>query len=71
MAADLYDRGRMIFELPSDVQMAIKIKAVKSNMTTGAVVTEVVKKSLGKYVEEARAAIAESRESEKPGRHKS
>lgn len=53
------ERGRMIFELPSEVQMAIKIKAVKSSMTTGEVVCEAVTQVFGSYVEEAKAALSE------------
>jgi hypothetical protein len=59
MASDFTERNRMILELPSEVQMAIKLRAVKCSTTTGAVVSEAVQTAFGKYVEEARAALAE------------
>ena len=54
------DRNRMIIDLPSEVQMAIKIKAVKSNTTTGAVVSEAMHQTFASFIEEARAALAEN-----------
>jgi hypothetical protein len=61
--ADSAERGRMIFDLPSDVQMAIKIKAVKSSMTTGEVVAEAIKEMYGVYLEEAKIALSELKRS--------
>jgi hypothetical protein len=53
------DRARMIVDLPSEVQMAIRLRAVKSNMTTGAVVCLAVQQAFGNDVQEAKAALAE------------
>jgi hypothetical protein len=57
------NRNRMIVDLPSEVQMAIKLRAVKSSMTTGDVVSEAVQRAFSKDIEEARATIAENRRS--------
>jgi hypothetical protein len=62
------ERSRMIVDLPSDVQMAIRLRAVKSNSTIGEVVCEAVTQSLGKDIEEARAVLAEKKPNTK--RHK-
>jgi hypothetical protein len=61
VSTDNFERGRMIFDLPSDVQMAIKIKAVKSSMTTGEVVCEAVMKVFQGYLEEAKVALSEQK----------
>ena len=61
-------RDRMMIDLAPEVQMAIKIRAAKSNMTTGAVVTEAIEKVFGRYIEEAKAAIAEHDGKKKGGR---
>ena len=73
MAAKDQERNRMIVDLPPDVQLAIRIKAVKSNTTTGDVVCEAVQQTFSKYIEEAREALAEQNHSSKPntGRQKS
>ena len=65
MATENPERNRMIVDLPSDVQMAIKLRAVKSNMTTGAVVCEAVQKAFGKDILEARSALAEAKSAAK------
>ena len=59
VTVDNPERSRMIFDLPADVQMAIKIKAVKSGMTTGEVVCEAFGQVFGNYLEEARLALSE------------
>jgi len=61
MATKHTERSRMIVDLPTDVQMAIKLRAVKSNMTTGAVVCEAVQKAFLKDVQEARNVLAETK----------
>lgn len=58
-------RIRMIVDLPIDVQMAIKLRAVKSNSTTGEVVCEAIQRTFSKDVEEARIVLAESKSSKK------
>ena len=50
---------RMMLELPSEAQMAIKIRAAKSNMSTGSVVCEAVQKAFGADIREAKVALAE------------
>jgi len=50
----------MIVDLPSDVQMAIKLRAVKGNSTTGAVVCEAIQKTFSKDIQEARSVLAET-----------
>jgi hypothetical protein len=72
MASENTERNRMIVDLPSEVQMAIRLRAVKSNTTTGAVVCEAVHQAFAKDIEEARAALAEQRHPPKPstGRQK-
>ncbi len=72
MPADNQERNRMIVDLPSEVQMAIRLRAVKSATTTGAVVCEAVQLAFAKDVQEAKAALAEQQNSSKPstGRQK-
>jgi hypothetical protein len=59
------ERIRMMVDLSSDVQMAIKLRAVKSNMTTGAVVCEAVQTAFSKDIQEARSILAETKSSAK------
>ena len=70
MALEQNERNRMILEIPSEVQMAIRLRAVKSNMTTGDVVREAVQHRFGKDIEEARAALAEKEQKPVAGRKK-
>lgn len=51
-------RTRMIVDLPAEAQMAIKLRAVKSNSTTGQVVYEMVQKVLGKDLQDAKISLA-------------
>lgn len=44
----------MIVELPPEVQMAIRLRAVKAGMTTGEVVAEAVRLTFPADVEEAK-----------------
>lgn len=53
------ERNRMIVDIPLEVQMAIKIRALKNNVTTGEIVSEAVKKMFPKDLHEAKAALAE------------
>jgi hypothetical protein len=73
MSSENHARNRMIVDLPSEVQLAIRLRAVKSGTTTGNVVCEAVQSTFANDVEEARAALAEQQQSQKPstGRHKS
>jgi hypothetical protein len=66
--ADTYDRARMIFDLPSDVQMAIRLRAVKNAMTTGDVVSEAIQQAFGDDLTEARTVLADQRQEAKPTR---
>jgi hypothetical protein len=65
MSTENNERNRMIVDLPSEVQLAIRLRAVKSSTTTGNVVCEAVQNTFAKDVEEARAALAEQ-QSQKP-----
>jgi hypothetical protein len=71
MPAENTERNRMIVDLPAEVQMAIKLRAVKGDMTTGAVVSEAVKQVFGRDIDEAKAALADQHRSgtgkKKPG----
>lgn len=53
------ERIRMILELTVDVQMAIKLRAVKTGKTTGEVVTEAVQSMYSQDVKDAKCALAE------------
>jgi hypothetical protein len=66
MALEQYERNRMIVDLPSEVQLAIRLRAVKSNTTTGAVVCEAVQRAFAKDIEEAKVALAEQQHLPKP-----
>ncbi len=55
MPSDNQERNRMIVDLPSEVQLAIRLRAVKSSTTTGAVVCEAVHRAFARDVEEAKA----------------
>lgn len=57
--------GRMIFDLPADIQMTIKLRAIKSNITTGAVVSEAINKIFNADLEEARAVLIAREDGEK------
>jgi uncharacterized Fe-S cluster-containing radical SAM superfamily enzyme len=50
-------RSRMIFDLPFDIQMAIKLRAVKDNCTTGEVVAKAVEKVIPIELEEAKEVL--------------
>jgi hypothetical protein len=65
MQSDNQERNRMIVDLPSEVQMAIRLRAVKSATTTGAVVCEAVQLAFAKDIEEARAALSLQQNSSK------
>lgn len=65
MQSETPDRNRMIVDLPSDVQMAIRLRAVKSNMTTGAVVCQAVQHVFGSDVQEAKVALAQQQQESK------
>lgn len=46
---------RVIFDLPADVQMAIRLRAIKSGQTTGGVIAEAVALTIPQELEEALA----------------
>ncbi len=50
---------RMIFDLPADVQMAIRLRAVKEDLTTGRIVADAIRATFAKEVCEARTIIDE------------
>lgn len=66
------ERNRMIVDLPSEVQMAIRLRAVKNNATTGDVVAEAVQNTFASDMAEAKAVLADKQQT-KPstGRPKS
>lgn len=53
------ERSRMIFDLPAEVQMAIKLRAVKNDTTTGGVVAEAIRRAFPEDVKQAEAVLAE------------
>jgi len=53
----------MIVDIPSEVQMAIRLRAVKSGVTTGDVVTQAVQQAFCKDLEEARNVLADQKQS--------
>ena len=53
------ERSRMIFDLPADVQMAIKLRAVKNGWTTGRVVEEAIRQVFPAEVREAEKSVRE------------
>jgi hypothetical protein len=59
MPSDVTERSRMILDMPPEFQMAVKLRAVKRNTTTGVIVCEAVGQVFGRDVEEAKAALAE------------
>ena len=65
MPSEANERNRMIVDLPPDVQMAIRLAAVKSNITTGSVVCEAVQQAFSRELDDARVALAEQKT--KPG----
>ena len=56
------ERTRMIVDVPPEIQMAIKLRAVKNNITTGEVVREAIERAFPKDIEEARIAIREQKQ---------
>jgi len=48
----------MILELPPEVQMAIKLRAVKTNQTTGRLVEEAIRAKFPVEIGDAREALA-------------
>ena len=63
MAKESTERTRMMIDLPAEVQMAIKLRAVKRNVTTGAVVALAMTQAFGEDVEEALSILAEQKKS--------
>lgn len=54
------NRTRMIFDLPPAVQMAIRLRATKSRMTTAEVVRGAIEKVYPQDLQEANSVLAES-----------
>jgi hypothetical protein len=52
------ERGRMIVDVPNDVQMAIRLAAVKTGATTGDIVTQAVKQAFRDDLREAKRVLA-------------
>lgn len=59
MSADVLTRTRMILDLPMDVQMAIRLRAVKDSITTGDVVRQAIVAKYAKDYEEAQSELAQ------------
>lgn len=51
------ERSRMIFDLPPDVQLAIKLRALKDGMTTGEAVAQAIKTAYRDELAEAEKAL--------------
>jgi hypothetical protein len=58
----------MIFDLPPEVQMAIRLRAVKTNRKTAAVISDAVEKAFPKEFSEAVEAIQKSKGIHEPSR---
>jgi hypothetical protein len=56
------DRYRMIFDLPASVQMAIRLRAVKDNCTTGDVLERAIRHTFPQDIFEAAKHIGEPEE---------
>jgi len=65
MSAEVLDRSRMIFELPSDVQMAIRLRAVKEGVTTGDIVCQAITTAYKHDLDEAKTVLAQTRSAPK------
>lgn len=52
-------RNRMIVDIPVDVQMAIRLQAIKQQVTTGEVVAQAVEKVFPDDLREARETLSE------------
>lgn len=52
------DRNRMILDIPAEIQMAIRLRAVKSGITTGEVVEAAVIEMFPEDVAQARTELA-------------
>lgn len=50
---------RMIVELPREVQMAIRLRAVKSGMTTGEVVSEAIQRTFPEELKQSKQTLRE------------
>jgi hypothetical protein len=50
-------RKRMIFDLPREIQMAIRLQAIKSGRTTGQVVEEAVRQAFPEEWREAQQQV--------------
>ncbi len=57
-------RKRMIFDLPDYVRMAIKLRSIKNNLTTGEVVAAAIEQSFPRDVESAHIELEKQRISE-------
>lgn len=68
MSVRTSDRSRLIVELPTHVQMAIRLRAVKTNTTTGQVVAHLAESSLLEDITEAKAVIAQRAKEAAPAR---
>ncbi len=51
------DRARMILELPDDIQMAVRLRAVKNQTTNGEVIERAIEEVFPKDLAEARKVI--------------
>ena len=58
-------RNRMIFDLPPDMQLAIRLCALKSNMTTAQVVCKAMESAFASGIAEAKTILAEQNQEPK------
>jgi hypothetical protein len=58
--------NRMIFDVSPEVQMAIKLAAVKRGCTTGEVVTEAIRKTFPLDLNQAQEELERSKEKAEP-----
>lgn len=61
-------RNRMVFELPEEMQVAIRLKAAKTGRTNADVICMAMEQAFRQEVEEARAVVAANNPDAKPSK---
>lgn len=59
MSAAVLDRPRMIADIPTHVQMAIRLRAVKESVSTGDIIAKAVEHLYAQEIAEATAVLSE------------
>ena len=66
MPLDNRNRNRMIFDLPTETQLAIRLRALKSSTTPAQVICEAMQRTFAPDLEEAKLILAEQNPPPKP-----